>query len=65
METILIQANNEKELRLIEDFLKQHKLKSRILTNDDKEEIVLGKLMEEVDYNDNINTDAFLKQLRS
>jgi hypothetical protein len=65
METILIQANNEKELRLIEDFLKQHKLKSRILTNDDKEEIVLGKLMEEVDYNDNMNTDAFLKQLRS
>lgn len=65
METILIQAANSEELKLVEEFLKKNKLKSRVLTEDDKEDIVLGKMMEETDYSDTIPTDIFLKQLRS
>lgn len=65
METILIQAANSEELKMIEGFLKENKLKSRVLTDDDKEDIVLGRMMEETDYDDTISTDAFLKQLRS
>jgi hypothetical protein len=65
METIVVQAANAEELKLIEEFLKKHKLKSRILTDDDKEDIVLGKLMEETDYKETIPTDAFIKKLRS
>ncbi len=47
METILIQATDEKELKLIETFIEKHHLKGRILSDDQKEDIVLGKLMEE------------------
>jgi hypothetical protein len=65
METIVVQAANAKELKMIEDFLKKNKLKSRVLTDDDKEDIVLGKLMEEADYNETIPTDALIKKLRS
>jgi len=65
METIVVQAANAEELKLIEEFLKKHKLKSRILTDDDQEDIVLGKLMEETDYKETIPTDAFIKKLRS
>jgi len=65
METIVVQAANAEELKLIKEFLKKHKLKSRILTDDDKEDIVLGKLMEETDYKETIPTDAFIKKLRS
>jgi hypothetical protein len=65
METILIQAANAEELKLIGDFLKKNKLKGRVLTEDDKEDIVLGRLMEETDYNDMVPTDAFSKGLRS
>ena len=65
METIVIQAANAAELKMIEDFLKKNKLKSRVLTDDDKEDIVLGKLMEETDYNETIPTDTFIKKLRS
>ena len=65
METIVVQAANANELKLIEDFLKKNKLKSRILTDDDKEDIVLGKLMEETDYKETIPTDSFIKKLRS
>ena len=65
METIVVQAANAEELKLIEEFLKKNKLKNRVLTDDDKEDIVLGKLMEETDYSETIPTDAFIKKLRS
>ena len=64
METILIQTDNEGEMNLIIGFLKKHKLKSRILSEDDKEGIVLGRLMEETDYTDTVDTNDFLRQLR-
>ncbi|MBS1578911.1 MAG: hypothetical protein JST29_04650 [Bacteroidetes bacterium] len=65
METLLIQTENNEQLHLIETFLKEHHLKSRLLNDDDKEDIVLGKLMEETDYSEVIDTNEFLKQLRS
>ncbi len=65
METIVVHAANAEELKLIEEFLKKHKLKSRVLTVDDKEDIVLGKLMEETDYKETVPTDTFIKKLRS
>ena len=65
METIVVQAANAEELKMIENFLKENNIKSRVLTDDDKEDIVLGKLMEEADYNETIPTDAFIKKLRS
>jgi len=63
METIVVQAANAGELKLVEEFLKKNKLKSRILTDDDKEDIVLGKLMEETDYKETVSTGAFIKKL--
>lgn len=65
METIVVQAANAEELKMIEEFLKKNKLKSRVLTDDDKEDIVLGKLMEETNYTETIPTDTFIKKLRS
>ena len=65
METILIQTNSEKESKLVQSFLQQNKIKGRILNDDDKEDIVLGRLMEETDYNELIDTNTFLKKLRS
>lgn len=65
METIVIQAANIDEVKLIEEFVRKNKLNSRVLTEDDKENIVLGRLMEETDYNDTVDTETFLKKLRS
>ena len=65
METIVVQAANATELKKIEEFLKKNKLKSRVLTDDDKEDIVLGKMMEETDYNETVPTSTFIKKLRS
>ncbi|MBA3649218.1 MAG: hypothetical protein H0W62_11830 [Chitinophagales bacterium] len=65
METIIIQANTKKELKSLEAFLKEHKMKSRTLSTHDKENLVLGRLMQETDYSDTIPTGEFLKKLRS
>ncbi len=65
IETILVQTENEEQARLVQAFLEQHKLKSRVLTDEDKEDIVLGRLMEETDYNEIIDTDSFLNKLHS
>lgn len=64
METILIQTNNEKESKLVQSFLQQYKIKGRVLDDNDKEDIVLGRLMEETDYNELIDTNKFLNKLR-
>ena len=64
METIVVQTNNEEQVKLVKAFLKQHKLRSRILSEEDKEDLVLGRLMEETDYDEVIDTEAFLNKLR-
>lgn len=64
METILIQTANAEEVKLIQSFLEKHKLKGRVLSDNDKEDIVLGRLMEETVYDDVIDTNNFLKKLR-
>jgi hypothetical protein len=65
MDTILIQTNNPEEVKLVLSFLHQNKIKGRVLSDSDKEAIVLGRLMEETDYNHLIDTDSFLIKLRS
>lgn len=43
----------------------QYKIKGRILTDNDKEDTVLGRLMEETDYKEVMDTNTFLSKLRS
>lgn len=61
METILIQTDNADEAKLVRSFLEQYKIKGHILTDDDKEDIVLGRLMEETAYEEVIVTKQFNK----
>lgn len=65
METLIIQTKDAKEIKLVQSFLKQNKIKSRLLTDEAKEDIVLIKLMAETDYSEVIDTNAFLNKLRN
>lgn len=65
METILIQAESAEQVKLLQSFLNQNNMNGRVLSDDDKEDIVLGRLMEETDTNERVDTNAFLKKLRS
>lgn len=63
METIVIQTDNAGEAKLVKSFLQQNKIKGHILTDDNKEDIVLGRIMEETDYEDVIEINSFLHKL--
>jgi hypothetical protein len=59
METFLVQTENEEQAKLVKAFLEEHQLKSHVLSEEDKEDIVPGRLMEETDYNDVIERTVF------
>lgn len=65
METIIIQTKDANEVKLIQSFLKPNKIKSRLLTEEEKEDIVLEKLMSETNYDEVVDTNTFLNKLRN
>jgi hypothetical protein len=65
METIVVQPSNSEELKLLKEFLQKSSIKNRVLNDEDKEDFVLGLMMQETDYIDTINTSEFIRQLQS
>lgn len=64
MDTIIVQPSNEDELFLLTEFLKKSHIKSRLISEEEKEDMVLGLLMQETDYNDTVDTNDFIKSLQ-
>lgn len=65
MDTFLIQTANQTEHSLLEQFVQEHRLPCRILTDEDKEDMVLGRMMEETDYGETVDTMEFIEQLKA
>ena len=65
METILVQPRTKADLKLLKDFLTKTSMKTKILSDTSKEDIVLSRLMSKVNINDTVDTAIFLKKLRS
>ena len=63
MESILLQPSTETEMELLKEFLQKTHIKSRIINEDDKEDFVLGLMMQETDYADVVDTSEFIKYL--
>jgi hypothetical protein len=51
-------------MQLLKDFLERTQIKNKIISEEDKEDFVLGLMMQETDYNDKIDTTAFIKRLQ-
>ncbi|HEX5153499.1 MAG TPA: hypothetical protein VFW07_18750 [Parafilimonas sp.] len=64
METVLVQPANIEELKLLKEFLQKSSIKNRVLSEEDKEDFVLGLMMQETDYSHTIDTENFIKQLQ-
>jgi hypothetical protein len=52
------------ELKLLKEFLQKNPIKNRVLNEEDKEDLVLGLMMQETDYKDTIDRNEFIKQLQ-
>ena len=64
METIVVQPSNIEEMEVLKEFLQKRNIKNHVLNEEDKEDFVLGLLMQEPDYNEVIDTNEFIKQLQ-
>ena len=64
MQSIIIEPKNKKELVFISEMLKRMDIKAKYLTEDEKEDIALGKAIDEGMKTRNVSKATILKSLR-
>lgn len=66
MQTILIETKDATEYSLIAALLEKMKIRMKVLnlTDEDKEDLGLLMMMQEVDWNDTVSTDSVINKLR-
>lgn len=64
MTSILITPKNNKEFSLINQVLKKMNVSTKILSDEDKEDIGLGLLMSKVDKAKKVSRDVIMKKLK-
>lgn len=63
METLVITSNSKRELALISEFAKKLGLNSKIMTEEQKEDIGLLKAMLEADRNEKVSRESVMEIL--
>ena len=63
MEALIVQAKDRAELKFISDLLKKMQIESKLLTEEQQENLGLIKLMKEVDRTQKISRDKIMEKL--
>jgi len=61
MTSLLLNIESEKDLTLVKELADKLGIPSKTLDTEELEDMMLGKLMEEVDTDDLVDTDEFLE----
>ena len=66
MQTVLIETKDASEYNLITALLEKIKIRMKVLnlSDEDKEDLGLLMMMQEVDWNDTVSKDSVLNKLR-
>lgn len=64
MEAILITPQTKKELQFLKTLLQNLNVKSRIIEEEEKEDLGLALLMKDVDRNEIVSRDSIMKKLQ-
>jgi hypothetical protein len=66
MQTLLIETKDAAEYSLIKALLEKMKIRMKVLnlSDDEKEDLGLSMLMQEVDWNETVSTETFMSKLR-
>ena len=65
MESIVISPKTRDEAKLITDLLERMKISSKIITEEEKEDMGLLMMMKEVDRNEIVSREEIMKKLKS
>jgi hypothetical protein len=63
METIIVNAKNKAELKLISDMLKKMRIGMKVLTAEEREDLGLVKFMKEADRSKTVSRDKVMEKL--
>ena len=65
METLLVTPNNETDLKLIKIFLKGLNISPKTLSDDEKEDFVMGEMMNNIDRTEKVSREDVMSFLKS
>jgi hypothetical protein len=65
MESIVINPKTKDEAKLISDLLEKMNISSKVITDEEKEDLGLLMMMKEVDRNDKVTREEVMKKLVS
>jgi hypothetical protein len=65
MESIVINPKTHDEAKIVQDLLAKMNISSKIITDEEKEEMGLLAMMKEVDRNDKVSREDVMKKLNS
>ena len=63
MEALIVQAKDRAELKFISDLLKKMQIESKLLTEEQQENLGLIKLMKEVDRTQKVSREKVMEKL--
>lgn len=64
MESIIVTPKNQEEFRLLTDLLAKMDISSKVLSEEEKEDIGLGILLQEADRNEKVSREEIMNKLK-
>ena len=64
METLIVTLKDKNEMQLVSDMLKKMKIEAKKLSEEDREDIGLSKLMKQANRSEKVSRDQVMKSLR-
>ena len=64
METLIVTVKDKQEMQLVSDMLKKMKINAKKLSDDDREDIGLSKLMRQANRSEKVSRDQVMKSLQ-
>ena len=63
METLIVTLKDKHEMQLVSDVLKKMRINAKQLTNEEREDIGLSKLMKQVNRSEKVSREQVMKSL--
>lgn len=63
MHAILVSPKDNEEFQLISDLFSKMKIKTKVLSSDEKEDLYFGELMKEADRTPKVSREVIMKKL--
>ena len=64
METLIVTVKDKQEMKFVSDMLKKMRINAKILSDEEREDMGLAKLIKQADRSEKVSRDQVMKTLR-